>query len=80
MADISWPDLTFPPINQPVLMDALSFEEQVKKRKESPCIQVCKVEHGVCTGCSRTLEEIRDWSTMTDDQRIKVKERINNAG
>jgi len=35
----------------------------------SPCTKVCKIKEGVCTGCRRTLEQIREWGSMTDEQR-----------
>lgn len=76
---INWPDLNLPPINQLVLMDAQSFEERMTWAKESPCIQVCKLRDGVCTGCNRTIEEIRDWSVMTTEEKLKVKERLSGS-
>ena len=30
----------------------------------SPCINICKVERGVCTGCGRTLGEIAAWPSV----------------
>ena len=71
---LNWPDLEFPPVNQPVLMDALSFQEQ---QMQSPCVGICEVQEGTCTGCLRTLDEIRDWTTMTQEERDNIMERIN---
>ncbi|MEI6161832.1 MAG: DUF1289 domain-containing protein [Roseococcus sp.] len=31
----------------------------------SPCVQICKVEAGICQGCGRTLDEITRWPTAT---------------
>lgn len=73
---IKWPDLNIPPINQPVLIDALAFEEQ---QIASPCVGICKVEEGTCTGCLRTLDEIRDWTKMTDEERKQIMERTNES-
>ena len=47
----------------------------------TPCVKRCKLEHGRCSGCSRTLEQIRDWRTYTHQQRLKImndcqKERL----
>lgn len=41
---------------------------------ESPCVQICVVhpEARICTGCYRTLEEIRDWSRMTPENRREI--------
>ncbi|MCR9248462.1 MAG: DUF1289 domain-containing protein [bacterium] len=42
---------------------------------ETPCINVCVVdEHGYCSGCRRSLDEIARWGTMTDAERKTVLE------
>jgi uncharacterized protein len=40
----------------------------------SPCIGVCAINdsNGFCQGCYRTVEEIREWWNMTDEEREKV--------
>jgi predicted Fe-S protein YdhL (DUF1289 family) len=40
----------------------------------SPCIGVCAMNdsNGFCQGCYRTVEEIREWWNMTDQEREKV--------
>ena len=40
----------------------------------SPCIGVCAINdsNGFCQGCYRTVEEIREWWNMTDEERDKV--------
>jgi predicted Fe-S protein YdhL (DUF1289 family) len=49
----------------------------------SPCINVCKIapDTQVCIGCFRTLQEIAEWSRLTDEQRQTIidnmKERHN---
>jgi len=43
---------------------------------DSPCIGVCRMESFVCVGCGRTLDEIRLWARMTDDERAAVVARI----
>ena len=35
----------------------------------SPCINVCKMEAGLCAGCFRTLDEIARWATIGDDDK-----------
>ncbi|WP_323121366.1 DUF1289 domain-containing protein [Burkholderia alba] len=41
---------------------------------KSPCIDVCAFDGktGLCIGCLRTREEIRDWKKMTDHRRHQV--------
>lgn len=51
--------------------------DEVWKREEleSPCVKLCVVhpEARICLGCYRSIEEISQWSRMTEDQRIAVK-------
>lgn len=41
----------------------------------SPCVGRCShcVGDDVCRGCGRTIEEVRDWNTYSDKQKIEVK-------
>ena len=39
---------------------------------ESPCIGVCELKDNICIGCNRTVEQITNWETMTDEQKEKV--------
>ena len=41
---------------------------------ETPCIKVCTYDPAIrmCSGCGRTLEEVRSWFAMTDEQRRAV--------
>lgn len=44
---------------------------------KNPCIHVCtKEEKGICLGCYRSMEEIRDWYKYSDKQKLKV---LDNA-
>jgi predicted Fe-S protein YdhL (DUF1289 family) len=40
----------------------------------SPCTDVCKFDRkvGVCVGCFRTTDEIRQWRTFTDHRRHQI--------
>ena len=43
----------------------------------SPCINICTLDDDqVCLGCRRTLEEIRDWATMTPGEQWRVVDRL----
>jgi len=46
---------------------------------ETPCIRVCKLEDGKCIGCGRTQEQLRMWTTYTDQQRQQIMEDITYA-
>jgi hypothetical protein len=41
---------------------------------ETPCINVCVIEAetGLCAGCSRSLDEIARWSTMSGEERRHI--------
>lgn len=43
---------------------------------QSPCIGVCCLDEEVCEGCGRTLLEIAQWSTMSNEQRQYVMKRV----
>ncbi len=48
---------------------------------ESPCIKLCQLDLASrCRGCGRTLDEIRDWSGMTLQQRSAVNARLGFSG
>jgi predicted Fe-S protein YdhL (DUF1289 family) len=44
----------------------------------SPCISVCQIDDvtGLCLGCRRTIDEIRDWIIMPKDEREKLLETL----
>ena len=39
---------------------------------ESPCIGLCELKDNICIGCNRTVEQITNWETMSDEQKEKV--------
>jgi predicted Fe-S protein YdhL (DUF1289 family) len=45
----------------------------------SPCNKVCRMSPrtGLCEGCLRTIDEIASWSSMSDDEKRAVWERID---
>ena len=40
----------------------------------SPCISICKMnpQTGLCEGCFRTIEEIAQWSSATEEMKRQV--------
>lgn len=44
----------------------------------SPCRQICQIDRNSthCIGCLRTLDEIRDWSIMTAEEKQAVLARL----
>ena len=40
---------------------------------ESPCVRNCCLDDDdICMGCFRTLDEIKDWSSSSDQQKSIV--------
>ncbi|MCX7145444.1 MAG: DUF1289 domain-containing protein [Sulfuritalea sp.] len=35
----------------------------------SPCINVCRMEEGLCAGCFRTIDEIARWANSGDEDK-----------
>ena len=46
---------------------------------KSPCVKICSLEDGVCIGCGRTQDEIKEWVIMTDNQREEIMERLKTT-
>jgi len=46
---------------------------------QSPCIDLCIMEDGVCTGCGMTQQESTNWPKMTNEERRKVIERLGKS-
>lgn len=45
----------------------------------SPCVASCKLtEEDICIGCKRTIEEIINWRSYTDNQKKGVFTRLEN--
>jgi len=42
---------------------------------ESPCVRNCCLDDDdVCMGCFRTLDEIKDWASSSEQQKLNVLE------
>ncbi len=57
------------------------MSDDVWKRDEirSPCVKVCVIhpEARICAGCMRTVEEIRDWSRMSSEERERIMAELS---
>lgn len=40
----------------------------------SPCVQICVIDpvSRLCEGCLRTLQEIADWSRLSEPERLAI--------
>jgi predicted Fe-S protein YdhL (DUF1289 family) len=45
----------------------------------SPCVSICRLDDktGLCVGCLRNIDEIRDWMIMLPAERQEVLRRID---
>jgi uncharacterized protein len=45
----------------------------------SPCVSICRLDDrtGLCVGCFRNIDEIRDWMIMPPDERQAVLRQID---
>lgn len=45
---------------------------------DSPCIGICKMNPitKLCEGCQRTIEEIAAWSSLSEQEKITINERL----
>jgi predicted Fe-S protein YdhL (DUF1289 family) len=45
---------------------------------QSPCVGICQLDGAgrYCIGCLRSLQEIADWRTASNDQRRLILARI----
>lgn len=56
----------------------LTRRQQWQAGPPSPCISVCKIDphSGYCTGCWRSLEEIRDWIILGFSERSEILAQV----
>jgi len=56
----------------------MTSEVWTRDEIDSPCIQICIIDrhNKLCLGCFRSINEIKHWSTMTPDERHKVKTEL----
>jgi predicted Fe-S protein YdhL (DUF1289 family) len=45
---------------------------------ESPCKNKCKLVNDKCIGCGRSIQEITKWIKLSDEQKLKIIQRINS--
>jgi predicted Fe-S protein YdhL (DUF1289 family) len=55
------------------------MEMSMSDEVQSPCIDLCIMEDGVCTGCGMTQKESTNWPKMTNEERRKVIERLKKS-
>ena len=49
---------------------------------DSPCKQICVIHRaaGICVGCHRTADEVRNWASLTRDERVSILAKLPGRG
>lgn len=42
----------------------------------TPCVKICKMQDEVCIGCGRTLEQISNWSSYSEEERAEIMKSL----
>lgn len=44
----------------------------------TPCVQICQIDKETrkCTGCGRTIDEIREWTNYTHEERMVIMRKL----
>ena len=52
------------------------MEENIEQITEpSPCVGICSYDNqSLCRGCGRTQEEIKNWKSMSNEEKKACKE------
>ena len=47
----------------------------------SPCTKNCSLNNStnICNGCGRTINEIVEWTRMTDEEKQEVMNRLSDT-
>lgn len=47
---------------------------------DSPCVDICQMdsESGFCVGCGRTIEEIANWSSYTNEKKKNILKQLKS--
>ncbi len=63
---------------KPLLTLADARRRKPDQTVPSPCISVCELDEKKlqCKGCLRTLDELRDWGVMSDQEKLVIWQRI----
>lgn len=43
---------------------------------KSPCVGKCKLKDSICLGCGRTIDQIKDWTRLSDGVRAQIMEKL----
>ena len=48
----------------------------------SPCVGICKLDEksGLCTGCHRSIEEIKGWKNYSEAEKHRLLAQLEKRG
>jgi uncharacterized protein len=52
-----------------------------KDLTDSPCVGICSATalgDEICIGCGRSFDEVRLWITFSDEEKMKINQRLQN--
>lgn len=45
--------------------------------EQSPCVRICTLnDDKICIGCGRSADEIKNWSTFSDESKMLIKAQL----
>lgn len=50
-----------------------------KNLTDSPCVGICSATalgDAICLGCGRSFQEVIEWNSYTDEQKIAINQRL----
>jgi predicted Fe-S protein YdhL (DUF1289 family) len=52
---------------------------RIKPEVSTPCINICRMDeqNRFCIGCFRTLDELKRWSGMTEEERLAIMAQLD---
>lgn len=48
------------------------------KKIKSPCIKKCKLKNDVCISCKRTIQEIKQWRDLTEQEKEIIVNELSS--
>jgi len=51
-------------------------KEDIVAKISTPCIRYCKLKNGICEGCGRSWEHVRDWSLYSEKTRLDIMKTL----
>lgn len=52
---------------------------RIKPEISTPCINICRMDdqNRYCIGCFRTLDELKRWAGMTEEERVAIMVQLD---